>query len=441
MSIPLDRLYHFIESTTGSLPGSPLVIYRYMPHGSKNLAELDMLKSYAGLDLMCWPHLYCHDQEPLDYQGNQVTVPLDQVKSDRVRHFWSLLEKYQVSRPQNIRQHPNIWDKCLLLHSELRSQEVEKYQKDQYIPVYYWSHAVIARDWFRYAQHVNIQKSIKKNFLIYNRAWTGTREYRLKFADLLVDNNLHTQCLASISPVDLDLNIHYQDYSFKNNLYSPKNILENFFTSKSVQSHYSADFDIEDYASTNIEVVLETLFDDGRWHLTEKVLRPIACGQPFLLVSTGGSLQYLKKYGFKSFDSIWSEHYDSVIEPLQRLEAVVQTMKTIVSWDPETRAKKLAQAQEIALYNQQLFFSSKFFETIVNELKSNLSNALHELEHTNTSRRWFDRRKQLAQVPEIKQCLVQPFFEESNAIANRKEILQVVSRAKHLSKQNAPAPK
>jgi len=93
------------------------------------------------------------------------------------------------------------------------------------------------------------------------------------------------------------------------------------------------------------------------------------------------------------------------------------------------------------LYNQQLFFSSKFFETIVNELKSNLSNALHELEHTSTSERWFDRRKQLAQVPEIKQCLVQPFFEELNAIANRKEILQVVSRAKHLSKQNAPGSK
>jgi hypothetical protein len=69
--------------------------------------------------------------------------------------------------------------------------------------------------------------------------------------------------------------------------------------------------------------VLETLFDDHRWHLTEKSLRPIACGKPFVLMATPGSLQYLRQYGFKTFDGLIDETYDSIQNPKQRLQAVL----------------------------------------------------------------------------------------------------------------------
>ena len=52
----------------------------------------------------------------------------------------------------------------------------------------------------------------KYKFLIYNRAWSGTREYRLKFADLLISNQLTEYCSTSVRTTDNG--IYYQDYNF-----------------------------------------------------------------------------------------------------------------------------------------------------------------------------------------------------------------------------------
>ena len=95
-------------------------------------------------------------------------------------------------QPQNLRTYIlNIYDKCILLHSEQRSTDVQKYQDSHFIPVYYWAHAIIALDWFRFAKHVVITPAnLQKQFLIYNRAWAGSREYRLKFVELLQQQNL-----------------------------------------------------------------------------------------------------------------------------------------------------------------------------------------------------------------------------------------------------------
>jgi hypothetical protein len=49
--------------------------------------------------------------------------------------------------------------------------------------------------------------------------------------------------------------------------------------------------------------VAETVFDT-RIHLTEKTLRPIACGHPFILAAGPGSLKYLQTYGFRTFSPL-----------------------------------------------------------------------------------------------------------------------------------------
>ena len=248
-----------------------------------------------------------------------------------------------------------------------------KYQNNRCIPVYYWSHALIALDWFRYAQHVRQKKTIKKTFLIYSRAWSGTREYRLGFAESLVLAGLHDHCQTTVNPIDPELGIHYELHDFKNPVWKPQTVLENFFPTSTAQSHYSADFDLVDYEATDIEVVLETLFDDSRLHLTEKSLRPIACGQPFILAGTQGSLEYLRSYGFKTFADIWDESYDKCVDPEERMTAITNLMTQIVGWPADVRKSKLEQAQTIAEYNRQYFFSQDFFDLIAQELTDNLA--------------------------------------------------------------------
>lgn len=398
MSIPLDRLYHYIESVANQVHGD-VVISHFWPHGSKKVSDLVLLRNNDWKSSCSLPWIVCHDQEPLDaeYYKNYYSL-LD-------NEFISLTKSYDCWHPWDLK-FPNIFDQSILIHSELQSANVDIYKSHGFLPVYYWCHAVIALDWFRFAQYLTQHKQTKKTFLIYNRAWAGTREYRIKFADLLVDQDLVKHCQTSFNYVDPDTGTSYKDYVFKNPVWQPNHDLTDCFPSNTKPGSSSADFEIVDYEATDIEVVLETLFDDTRIQLTEKILRPIACQQPFILSSTAGSLSYLKNYGFRTYDSVWDESYDQILDPDLRLQAIVRLMKEISNWDPQTKAIKLAQAQVIAQYNKKYFFSKEFFDLVHCELNTNLCQALTYLVQNNTSSRWLELRKKLCQHQKLKDIML-----------------------------------
>jgi len=397
MSIPIDNLYHYIENITQEIYNDPIVIYRFCPHGSKKIEDLHILniKHNQLSTLISSPAIYCYDQEPLNF--DLYTTSLVTTK------YQDSLTKYQITdRPYNLDAGKlrNIYDNCILIHSEQRSENLTRYTQNAFIPVYYWSHAVIALDWFRYAQHVKQHKQVTKTFLIYNRAWSGTREYRLRFAELLILLELQNDCQTTVNPIEPELGIHYEMHQFGNTVWRPQTVLENYFPAGTADSNYSAVVDINDYEATDIEVVLETLFDDGRLQLTEKTLRPIACGQPFILASTAGSLEYLRSYGFKTFSDVWSEAYDTVEDSEERMYTITDLMNQIANWGPHQRENKMAQARAIAEYNRKHFFSKEFFDLVTGELKTNLKSALEQLENTNTSQSWCAVRTQLIRHPE-----------------------------------------
>ena len=401
MNIPLDRLYHHIDNLAERIYGDRVLIYRFWPHGSKKLKDLTPLKNHTWEEVTSLPPIYCHDQEALNFDLYEKPPTLN------MKDPWTAsLVKYNLYRwDNNIKKDLNIYDQYILLHSEQRSSQVEKYQQNSFIPAYYWSHAVIARDWFRYAEHVKFKKQKQKMFLIYNRAWSGTREYRLKFLELLIRLELVEQCQTTVNPIEPEIGIHYDQHEFENIQWRPDIVLEDYFSSNQVDSHYSADFDIDDYEATDIEVVLETLFDDDRLHLTEKSLRPIACGQPFILAGTHSSLEYLRSYGFVTFEDIWDEQYDLVEDPKERLICIADLMKQIADWAPDIRESKIAQARAIAEYNRRHFFSLDFFNKVTQELQDNLKVALVELENTNASHRFLNRIEQLSQYKEFRDIM------------------------------------
>lgn len=434
MSIPLDRLYHHIEHIAEQIYQDRVIIYRFFPHGSKNINDLTPLQpleyySKSGWGLQPYPHVFCNDQEPLDYERYEVECNPKMV----IPEVQEVIEKNNSIVPMyNLRYNGyDIYDKSILLHSEQRSKDVQKYQDNFFVTAYYWSHAVIAQDWFRYVQYLEQKKQVQKKFLIYNRAWAGTREYRLKFLELLVRLNLQDDCKTSINPIEPELGIHYDLHQFKNPNWRPSEVLENFFPVSSAHSSYSADFNIKDYEATDIEVVLETLFDDSRLHLTEKCLRPIACGQPFILAGTQGSLEYLRNYGFKTFGHVWDERYDLIEDSYERLAAIADLMKQLANWMPRVRERKLAQARAIADYNKKHFFSKEFENLILDELTNNLQKSINEIVDTNTSQRWFDRRKILLSFNKVKNAMLAD---------HRQETLLVVKKAREYYLRSLKTP-
>jgi hypothetical protein len=393
MSVPLDRLYNFLHD----ISDRALLIYRWTPHGSKKLADLEELTHTPDWKDRTNPMMICHDQEPLFYElysesdirsrlmiQQQIDLASAGIKD------WNQAQIDFLSRLhlRGLVYYSKLGtcDKILILHSEKRSKQLQTYQDNGYVGVYYWSHAVIAADWFRYASVdprliVNFDH-IKNDFLIYNRAWLGTREYRLTFMHELVQQQLQSHCLTSFA--EWDSGQHYLDHQFDNAALKVdlSGLSENFSTNLH-DSNASADYNNEDYACIAIEVILETLFDDTRLHLTEKTLRPIACGRPFILMATHGSLQYLRDYGFRTFDGLIDETYDTITDPRQRLDAVIQEMSRITALDKFEKYSLWKQLYEIAKFNQQLFFSTKWQHSIHQEFLTNLSRSIGILDQYN----------------------------------------------------------
>jgi hypothetical protein len=426
MSIPLDRLYQYVENVCNTICGDT-VIYRFWPHGSKNLENLTGFKSYSFEDLVSKTKIICADQEPLMFDFYEQKFPL----SEDVYDFDASLNKHGLNHWVDIKNFKgpflNSPGPYILLHSEQRSSQVSRYMAEGYRPVYYWSHAVLALDWFRYAKHVKQQKNVQTTFLIYNRAWGGTREYRLKFSELMITQGLEKSCKMNISAIEPELDIHYNQHRFSDSKWRPVCVLENHFPTSTAPSHCSADFDLNDYESTDIEVVLETLFDDARLHLTEKALRPIACGQPFIMVGPHGSLEYLRSYGFQTFETVWDESYDQEPDAQKRMEAVTDLMKQIAGWHPATRKKKMAQAKKIVAYNKKYLFSDKFLKYVVNELVDNLQTAFEHPVDVIQTQQWIEEWKKFISHPEVSDFLKNntdtnyPNCESSTRILNQLE--------------------
>ncbi len=384
MTVPLDRLYNFLDDVVND----DIVIYRWSLHGSKLLDNIEMLKAYKKFDLFTTPIMLCHDQEPTDYYLYSEQDRFNSILRSKSKSITLTEQQFKkINNEQNatdnyiqelIGNRLNIYNKYILLHSEKNSKKINDYVQHGAVPVYYFSHALIAQDWFRYAATDSLlfKKNIKQDFLIYQRAWTGSREYRLKFSEMLINSDIRNQCRTRFNPLD-DNGQHYKTHQYKNNVFCiERNDLELHFPVNNAPSSSSADYNSEDYVQTRFEVVLETLFDDQRWHLTEKVFRPIACGQPFILASTPGALSYLRSYGFKSFGDYIDESYDNVTDPVERLSAILHTMKSIASLTLEEKELLSGQLQHIVEHNKNWFFSQEFFNVVINEYKSNLSMGL-----------------------------------------------------------------
>jgi len=386
MSVPLDRLYNFLHDVCNH---RDLIIYRFSPHGSKKISDLSPLQNLP-VNFKHWNSRYIifHDQEPLDYDAyNNTTLVEDYIKNNqdkiikidlpdsdqRLNSFYSKLNLRMALYPVTYAYKP-----VLLVHSEKNSQNLWRYEQELGMAgVYWWSHAAIARDWFRFAEHdLSLDlRNVSHDFLVYNRAWSGTREYRLKFAELLIDYDIVQYCQTKFACQDNAQ--HYTNHVFNNKTFQIyRTDLEQIFEPNIVDSTASADYASHDYSSTQLEIVLETLFDDNRIQVTEKSLRPIACGHPFMLLATAGSLEYLRSYGFETFGSHIDESYDTIQNPVSRMRSIVTEMQRLASLSLDQKQQLYGELRLIAARNKQLFFSKSWHDLVIQEYKNNFIAAL-----------------------------------------------------------------
>ena len=118
-----------------------------------------------------------------------------------------------------------------------------------------------------------------------------------------------------------------------------------------------------------IHVVTETLYQGSRWHLTEKTFKPIVMQQPFVLVSCRGSLEYLKSYGFKTFNEFWNEDYDDCDDAVRimRIGKLLSDLHCMSEKEKKQLQKHLVPVVE---HNFQWFYGQGFENVLWKELKN-----------------------------------------------------------------------
>lgn len=319
-------------------------LWVFQTHGSKKFSDLqpfqekdiyinESMEPIGGAFIM-------HDQEPFSVSAIDTYREHRYSKLNSV--FWKTMSDHEVF----LMATPSFqWP--IFCHSEKNSRDVQWIKDSGAVECYYFWHGLIARDWFRHWKHrpeLNCRDSWQKKFLLYARDCTGSRQYR---------RNLLNQ-LAPISD----------------------QILHDWHHKKITSSDLSASIDINDAQQTAIHLVAETIFDQDKIHLTEKIFKPMVMKQPFILFGGPNSLQYLKEYGFKTFSHAWDESYDTELNHDLRSEKILKVIHGLNDLSDHDLRYKLKSCQEIVEHNHRHFFSEKFEKILLDELHDNVKNAL-----------------------------------------------------------------
>ena len=263
-------------------------------------------------------------------------------------------------------------------------------QLNQIKSLYYFFHGFTALDWYRGYYALNYNKSIVKqynyDFISFNRIIDNDRSYRIYFVSQLKAQGLLPQGQVSFNVTD-NLFDDWQDETSDPNTklsINAKQHIEYHLTdiSKLVidrpELPGSASADIPRDVDAFWHVVTETVFYYDKLHLTEKIFKPIVNKQPFMLLAAPGNLAYLKSYGFKTFDSIIDESYDTIQDNDLRIEAVVRQLHWYCNLTPGEKTDIIKQLEPIIEYNFHHFYG-EFRHIITQELLDNTKTLFKEI--------------------------------------------------------------
>lgn len=212
-------------------------------------------------------------------------------------------------------------------------------------------------------------KDYKKKYINFNRRW---RLHRPVLLTLLYDCNLIDHGYISFGKSDFDQDTWDNRWAEMHRYYfdSPTmlEIFKRNITIKELPLMYLDTNDLVTnraeqtrstdayYLDTYFSIVNETTFHtkpgyDGVPFLSEKIFKCIAMKHPFVMVSVPNSLQYLKKLGYKTFESIIDESYDSIVKDDERMFAIVKEVQRLCNLKDQELQTFLIEAQKICNYN------------------------------------------------------------------------------------------
>ena len=272
-----------------------------------------------------------------------------------------------------------------LITSERDSSTVDQLcEQYSWVPLYYFFHGWAALDWYRGYDKTFLIKPLSERvithtFLAPNRIVAGERQHRIEmlyhiFKNRMLDN--HISCPAvcpaeniSITDAAKPLIAKYPDIQ---QVFAAQTLPINFENETDHPMH-SCWLSLFDQAGESLlYLVTETVATGRRHHLTEKTFKPIALGMPFVIVGTQGSLEYLRSYGFRTFEGIWDESYDQAPDDV-RIQRIASLLRSLDELPQSAKQDLFEQCREVIEHNWNHFYGGGFEAVLWQELNEMLN--------------------------------------------------------------------
>jgi hypothetical protein len=307
-------------------------------------------------------YIFFHDQEPIH---TDIHAPL----FDEVNRRGGTLNNY--AGPKH----------AAIITSERDSEIVDQVcSQNHWRPYYYFFHGWASLDWYRgydrtYLMPEPHERRITKSYISPNRIIGGRRQHRVVLMYHLLKQGIKNAWVSfpkscpveniDISDIAKNFRKQYPDIL---DVFAAADLPRNFpgETGHPMHSCWLSLFD--ECAETLAFVSTETVFEGRRHHLTEKSFKPICLRMPFVLVSTAGSLEYLRSYGFKTFDSIWDESYDTETDDARRLAKIADLLHSLDQLTDAEKQARFEAARPIIEHNFNHFYSGAFEQILWQEL-------------------------------------------------------------------------
>jgi hypothetical protein len=296
--------------------------------------------------------------------------------------FWDQEPLHQELVDQTLTEFKKMYNgQHHIITSEHNSASVDYVQHTYgFQPHYYFFHGWAALDWFRgynrsYLMPAPLQRTITKTFIAPNRIVAGARQHRLLMLYHMFKNNLYSSWIScpetcpaeniSVYAAAEELKHIYPDIE---SVFAKTNFPKCFPGEDNSPMHSYQLSLFDQSAESLLYVVTETVADGRRQHLTEKIFKPICLNMPFVVVGTAGSLNYLKRYGFKTFDLLWDESYDAEINDVVRIEKIGQLLVELDQLSQQEKQQLFKYASCISQHNFDHFYGGGFEQILWTEL-------------------------------------------------------------------------
>ena len=232
-----------------------------------------------------------------------------------------------------------------------------------------------------------------KLFLTWNRRF---RKHRTSLALLLEKNNLIEKSLISFAKVDSEQALRTVTEEIENQrdddgelrLYESQHLhiapeIADRFVNRCpliIDGETNINKMCEDfgytqsyYQQTLLSLITETNYNNDECTLTEKSFKPLYNKHPFIIIGVPGSMQGLRDLGFQTFSEFWSEEYDTIESPSNRLIAIEQVLKQIASWTRDDILYFKRRVKPILEHNYNMF-KEPGSVTVVNNIYEHITN-------------------------------------------------------------------